>query len=85
MRREYLNADWLGDTARQITYTCVDLLAKQYRVALGARPTQARPFPPPLGRYSGSFRQQYGIPYFYKIEAKLKANEVIDKLDIDPY
>ncbi|KAI1370045.1 hypothetical protein F4677DRAFT_439492 [Hypoxylon crocopeplum] len=34
LRREYIGTDWLGELPRQVSYYCVDLLAKQHRKAL---------------------------------------------------
>jgi hypothetical protein len=65
---EYLNRPWLGALATQLTYSAVDLLAKQHRKAAAAMlPINPVPLPP----CTGNFTQQMALPCAHRIKEVL--------------
>lgn len=81
-RRHFIQQSWLGNIPLTVAYVAVDLLAQQHRKAVAAMPSN--PDPQPLPPCTGSFMQQYGLPYSHTIEKRLKAGEALSKDDVHP-
>jgi hypothetical protein len=82
LRRAFLGKLWLGTLTTEISYTAVDLLAREHRRAAAAMPSHLRPNPEPLlpCRFDEcTFTQQYGLPCAHYILGQLEASQPLTK------
>jgi hypothetical protein len=82
---EFLGQKWLGDVPKQVSYKALNLIKKQYLLALPAVPTVKRPFPPALRPCTGRHRVQYGLPCSHDIRDRLEEKEPLRKEDCHRY
>ncbi|KAM7189353.1 hypothetical protein V8F33_010132 [Rhypophila sp. PSN 637] len=90
LRRDYLGQPWLGNSPLFVVPKALDHVIRQWRLALGALPSETNPLPTPLGPCTGRFTSQFGAHCSHELLMRKKKKEEEGPLklfrdDFDPY
>jgi hypothetical protein len=85
VRQEYIHREWLGDIPKKLTNKAIELIIRQYRIAIQAIPVEGRPSPPDLRPCRQQFRRQYGLPCSHVILAYLEDKKPLGSDLVHPF
>ena len=86
LKRDYIGQVWLGKTPYNVSAKAMELVTRQWRIALGAIPTKSHPTRPALGPCTDQFTKQYGVICSHDLLARHNAKKLpILREDFHPY